>query len=96
MSEEEKTDLEEMVERRQMLKDLLNSPGWKELEEIANEQVATREKVDQAMEIEGTQDAFKLAGLRGERRGILLIMALPEALVESLDVDIEETQDATD
>lgn len=94
MSEvEQEPTLEELVDRRQLLKDLLKSAGWGEYSKVLTEQLEVRKAADSAMDLESQKDVYELIRIRAERRALDLALSLPAVLVETLDEQIEEERD---
>lgn len=88
---------EELLSRRQSLKDLTLSAGWGILVDLANEQIEHRKTQELAFDIEGPEALFELAKLKAERRALTLFINLPEVMIENITQDLEEDfEDATE
>ena len=95
MKEEEK-EIEELYERRSALQSLTTHEGWVILTEIIEDQIQTRRNLEDSIDIEDLQrDGIELVRLKAERRTLMLIRSLPQNIVEQLDEDLEDLNDAT-
>lgn len=83
-------ELQEALDLRQELRELIRSPGWHKYVEILQSQAEMRQQADQALDLVNSENALaELIQLRAERRALDLARILPETLIEELTEDIE-------
>ena len=73
----------------EVLRALLNSPGWALLDSVLRMQIRLREKEHVKMSITSLDSAFGAAYTQGELAGIRLVKELPRLLLEDLEEDID-------
>ena len=91
--EEKELSLEELQTKLDVFQNLVKSPGWEALVEIAEGQLKLREVEILSAEVNSLDDAFIQSRLRAERLGIKLFIELPSTIVNELK---EETNALVD
>jgi hypothetical protein len=82
--------LEDLIDRRQMYRDLQRSLGWAEFAKFIEGQIAVRKQQDLAFDIISDPLALnKLIELRAERRALQMALDLPRVIIDNLTEDIE-------
>lgn len=96
---EKEDSLEVKIELRRKLEDLVSSPGWDVLKEIADGQVAARRNRVMLTPVSTNYSVETEQFEKGEVAGVLLFLDMPQTAIEGLIDEIEmmrEREDMTD
>jgi hypothetical protein len=82
--------LEDLVDRRQMYRDLQRSAGWEEFARFIGDQITVRKNQDLSFDLTSDPLALnKLIEIRAERRALQMALDLPKVIIDNLTEDIE-------
>ena len=84
------TDLER--ETLHELRSLVRSPGWARLVKIGEAQIEIRKAQELCTDIYLEEDRMIVQKLKEERRAIEMFFAIPDSMIES--IELEESDDA--
>ena len=87
MSEETREELEQKLEDYKML---VQQPGWKRLMEVAETQIKTREVQLLVSEDDSLEGWSKSRRTAGERSGIKLFTLIPETVIDELTEELRD------
>jgi hypothetical protein len=81
------------TEDRAALKDMLASRGWKVYSKIIEAQKVTRENAILLMPLEDTSKVCVQEYMKGEAAAFRLVLAMPQNLVEAINMQLEQLAD---
>lgn len=84
-------EVQDLINKRQVYRDLVRSPGWDALEGLLCDQIVTREQAEANMDLVNEPNALhRMIELRAERRAFKLVMALPQAIINDITEEIRD------
>ena len=83
-------EIEELEQKAYDYRKLLEHPGWKQLEEVIDEQVKGREVLLHSGDDDSLEGWAKSRRLVGERQALLLIKMLPGTIIEQTEEMLNE------
>lgn len=88
-------ELAALEARQHAIRQLLASPGWKEVAVLGEGAITSRRQTAFAAfnRIRGFEDCFTMANLGSEIAGIQFVLAIPAILLEDLAQTITRTRD---
>ena len=89
MSDDDKS-LADLHEDLRAFSQLRESLGWRRLKEIAEVQLQTRVRDSVYAPPKGLMDLITRTYTNGECSGMLILLGLPELMIDSLKMDIEQ------
>jgi hypothetical protein len=81
-------------EQLQRWQNLVKSQAWEELVELGKAQIANRERMIFAMDVESIESMAKFNLAKGEILGIRLFLSLPEIFVDELLEELNVSSEA--
>lgn len=81
------------VEARRLFQNLIESPGWKALEQIVEEQAQQRRQEMCSPMLPGGEYTRQWIG--GELSGLGIVMGTPTTLIEYFSIQIEQRKEET-
>ena len=85
MTDDEKQELQE---ERHDWSNLMQTPGWKRLEQIAKEQIEARQTQRLQLRVNSTERMAEHEFLAGEELGIALLSHLPKTIFDELSREL--------
>ena len=87
----EQSVAETLEEDLSSLKSLTTSAGWGLIKTVLESQIEVRRNLEDAHEIEDFfKDTLDLQRLKAERRALMLVIGLPDTMIEQLEEDINQ------